>query len=146
MQNIFKIFKLHIFTLTAIIGALIYFASCSENPTEPEDIELPESDLNYTEHISPVFVIRCGRGSGCHSGINPARGLDLTNYQNLINHFIDGSEPLIIIGDGENSFLYNILLGPISGRSRMPKDEAPLSGNNIIGIRTWIDEGAPEFP
>jgi hypothetical protein len=57
---------------------------------------------------------------------------------------IDGSELLVLEFQGEQSFLYNILLGPISGRRQMPPDRAPLSVNNILGIKTWIDEGAPQ--
>ncbi len=111
-------------------------------------IVLPDSNLNYTEHIFLLFSVKCGSESGCHSpnfGGLPARGLDLTNYQNMITHLIDGSELLIIPFQGEESFLYNILLGPISSRPRMPKDRAPLTVNNIVGIRTWINEGAPQF-
>ncbi len=109
---------------------------------------LPESNLNYTDHISHLFRLRCGSENGCHSHLNtggrPARGLDLTSYQSSITHLIDGSELIIIPGQGEQSFLYNILLGPVSGRSRMPKDRAPLTSVDTNGIRIWIDEGAPE--
>jgi len=111
-------------------------------------IVLPDSNLSYTDHIFPLFSVKCGSESGCHSmnfGGLPARGLDLTNYYNMITHLIDGNELLIIPFQGEQSILYNILLGPESGRPQMPKDRAPLSVNNILGIRTWINEGAPQF-
>jgi hypothetical protein len=111
-------------------------------------IVLPESNLTYRDHIKPLFTVRCGSERGCHvhynDGGNPARGLDLTIYMDMINHLIDGSTDLIIPGQGEQSFLYNILLGPVSGRSQMPKDRPPLNSNNMNGIRVWIDEGAIE--
>ena len=56
---------------------------------------------------------------------------------------IDGSELLVVEFQGEQSFLYNILLQPLSGRRRMPPDRQALSPNNVSGIKTWIDEGAP---
>jgi hypothetical protein len=112
-------------------------------------IVLPESNLNYTDHLSYLFQVRCGSENGCHSHLNtggpPARGLDITDYDDLINHIIDDSTNLIIPGQGEQSFLYKILLGPVSGRPQMPKDRPPLNSNNTNGIRGWIDEGAPEF-
>jgi len=112
------------------------------------EIVLPESNLSYTDHISPLFRLKCGSENGCHSYLNtggpPARDLDLTNYQSTITHLIDGSELIIVPGQGEQSFLYNILLGPVSGRRQMPPDRTPLTINNIIGLKTWIDEGASE--
>ena len=75
----------------------------------------------------------------------PAKGLDLTIYENMMAHLIDNSERLIIPYQGEQSFLYNILLRPLPGRRQMPPDRAPLSVNNIVGVRNWIDEGAHQF-
>ena len=113
-----------------------------------KEIVPPDSNLNYTDDIFPLFSVKCGSENGCHSpnfGGVPARNLDLTNYESIISHLIDGSERLVIPEQGEQSFLYNILLRPISGRRQMPPDRTPLSVNNIVGIRTWIDEGAHQL-
>lgn len=128
------------------IASVIFTISCTKKAAEPEkEIILPESDLNYTDHIYPLFVQKCGYKSGCHSSYEPARGLDLTVYENFIDHYIDGVVPLIIEGDGGNSFLYNILIEPeVLGRLRMPLYDPPLSANQIVGIRQWIDEDAPK--
>ena len=95
-----------------------------------------------------MFKIKCGSEIGCHAHYNtggqPARRLNLNFYQSTITHLIDGSEPIIITGQGEQSFLYKILLGPLSDRSRMPKDKPQLNSNDINGVRVWIDEGAPQ--
>jgi hypothetical protein len=127
--------------------SMFYMISCEKNPTQTEgEITLPDSNLTYTEHIFPLFTAKCGSETGCHSpnfGGVPARDLDLTNYQSIRTHMVDGSELLVIEFQGGQSFLYNILLGPISGRRQMPPDRTPLSVNNIMGIKTWIDEGAP---
>jgi len=149
MRNIktkspFILYSILIFSLS-----VLYTSSCSDNPNDPnKDLVLPDSNLNYTEHLFPLFNVKCGSESGCHSsnfGTVPARGLDLTRYEILIDHLIDGSERIIIPGQGEQSFLYRILLGPLSGRRQMPPDRSRLSINNIKGIKTWIDEGAPQF-
>jgi hypothetical protein len=120
--------------------------SCSDNPADAsKEIILPDSNLTYISDIQDLFRVECGSENGCHStafGGPPAQGLDLLNYQSIMSHMVDGSEKLVIEYQGEQSFLYNILLNNISGRRRMPPDRAPLSINNIVGIKTWIDEGA----
>lgn len=124
-------------------------SACEDNPADANnEIVLPDSNLNYNDHIFQLFTVECGSENGCHSthtGGLPARGLDLTRYEVLIEHLVDGSERLVIPFQGDQSFLYNILLNPISGRRQMPPDRTPLSINNIVGIKTWIDEGAPQF-
>ena len=130
----------------AFAGPIFYISACNTNTEPEEEIILPDSDLNYIDDIHRLFVVKCASRNGCHSYPDPARGLDLTEYQNTISHFVEGSVPLIIPGYGADSFLYNILREPLLTASRMPKNEKPLSANNIVGIRTWIDEGAPQFP
>ena len=147
MKKYSEIRKFILFFIFAFSISVFYAAACSDNATEPSnEVVLPDSNLNFTEHIRPLFINRCASRSGCHSSFEPAGGLDLTNYLEISTHLIDGSVPLIIPGQGSESFLYLILIAPQLGRDRMPKDEAPLSGKNISGIRTWIDEGALEFP
>jgi hypothetical protein len=146
MKKILAKYRFILYTILVFIFSVLYTISCSKNPADSSgDIVLGDSNLTYTKDIFPLFNVKCGSESGCHSskfGALPARGLDLTRYEILIDHMIDGSERLIIPGQGEQSFLYNILLTPISGRRQMPPDRTPLSVNNIVGIRTWIDEGA----
>ena len=148
-ENMRKTISRYTFIIYVILIStlsILYMNSCEKNPSDSGgEITLPDSNLTYTEHIFPLFVAKCGSENGCHSpnfGTSPARNLDLTNYSSIRTHMIDGSELLVLEFQGEQSFLYNILLGPISGRRQMPPDRAPLSVNNIIGIRTWIDEGA----
>ena len=149
MKKIISHYSFQFYTILLFSFSIIYTSSCSKNPTDPEkEFVLPDSNLNYTDHIFPLFTVKCGSENGCHSpnfGGVPAKGLDLTNYESVRTHMIDGSELLVIPYQGEQSFLYNILLKPISGRRQMPQDRTPLSVNNIVGIRTWIDEGAHQF-
>jgi hypothetical protein len=132
--------------------SLFITSACKDNATEADkEIILPPSDLTYNEHIRELFMRRCASRAGCHSQIDRAANLDLTLYQSIISHPPIEGIPLVNIlgdslGDGANSFLYKILLSDLEGRTRMPKDEQPLPANNIVGIRTWIDEGAPESP
>ncbi len=146
MRNLILKYSFVLCFIIAFAVPLFYISACNTNTEPEEEIILPDSDLNYTEHIQRLFLVKCASRNGCHSYPEPQRGLDLTEYQSFISHFVEGSVPLIIPGYGADSFLYNILREPLLTVSRMPKNEKPLSANNIVGIRTWIDEGAPQFP
>lgn len=126
--------------ILAIALAVIY--SCKDEGTNPEDqvFTLPDSNLTYTDHIRPMFVSKCSSRSGCHSSVDQAGNLDLTNYQDIRQHLVNGSIPLVFSGDGENSILYQILLTPVLDRPRMPVDGPYLNTNNSRGVKTWIDE------
>ncbi len=144
MKKIIAKYPIIFYIILVVLFSVLYTSSCSKNPTDSsKEIVLPDSNLSYDKDIFLLFHVKCGGSeSGCHGTLQPAKGLILTNYQNMITHLIDGSELLIIPEKGEISFLYNILRGPISGRPQMPYERMPLSVNNINGIRTWIDEGA----
>ena len=136
-------FYLILITMLSILTIL----ACSDNATEPQkEIVLPEKGLNFETHIKPLFINKCASGSGCHSAFDPANGLNLTDYQTIMTHFAAGTEQLVIPGQADQSFLYNILLGPLLGIPRMPTDLPPLNSNNINGVKTWINEGAEQFP
>jgi len=131
---------------TVFLVVLFIMNACKDQGTNPEDqaVVLPDSNLTYIDHIRELFILKCASRNGCHSSIDQAAGLNLTDYQALTNHFIDnGSVPLIIFRDGENSALYRILLGPYLSNPRMPLDGPYLNENQTNGVRRWIDEGAP---
>ena len=131
-----------LFTFILVIG-LASINSCKDKGTNPEDqvFTLPDSNLTYIDHIRPMFVAKCTSRSGCHSTVDQAGGLDLTNYQDIRQHMVNGSIPLVFSGDGENSILYQILLTSYLDRPRMPIDGPYLNTNNSRGVKTWIDEG-----
>ena len=148
MHKIKTIYPFFIFAALVFLISTLSNNSCKSPTDADKEITLPDSNLNYTDDIFPLFSAKCGSENGCHStyfGGIPANGLDLTQYENLINHMVEGSERIIIPGHGAESFLYRILLEPLLGRRQMPPDRAPLSVNNINGIKTWIDEGALQF-
>jgi hypothetical protein len=146
MNNLLLRYSIALYVILAFAIPILYISACNTNTDPEEEIILPDSELNYTDDIHRLFVVKCASRNGCHAYPEPARDLDLTEYQNIISHFVEGSVPLIIPGYGADSFLYNILREDLLTVSRMPKNEKPLSANNIVGIRTWIDEGAPQFP
>jgi hypothetical protein len=146
MKNVITKYPFILYVILIFSFSFLYTSSCSDNPNDPnKDFDLPDSNLTYMNDIWQFFTVKCGSENGCHStfgGGLPARGLDLTNYQSIMSHRIDGSELLVIPTQGEQSFLYNILRNPISGRRQMPPDRTPLNPKNINSIKVWIDEGA----
>ncbi len=134
-----------IFSFSCLIIFIIYWG-CADSGTDPQDekIVLPDSNITYTDHIYPLFLLKCGSRDGCHSNINPERDLILTEYSIVKNHALlyDGTK-LVLEGNGENSPLYLVLLpGNNLGISRMPKNGPYLNANQYNGVKIWIDEGA----
>ena len=125
---------------------IIIFIGCSDSGTDPKDnFVLPDSALNFNEHIYPLFSAKCSSRSGCHAISNPAAGLILIDYNEITTHFMTNtpSEPLIRVGEGADSPLYRVLVEDgLYGVPRMPYNGPYLNSNQTEGIKTWIDEGA----
>jgi hypothetical protein len=109
------------------------------------DIILPVSNLNFNDHIYPLFSAKCSNRSGCHTISNPAANLLLTDYNEIITHYMSNapSEPLIHPDNGDISPLYQILIqDAYLGVPRMPLNGTYLNSNQYDGVKTWISEGA----
>ena len=140
-----------------VITGFIFLLSCSEG-TNPNDKKfvLPEKDLSFYDHIEPLFNVRCGTESGCHSPTditNPLLYNDLTNRNALIYHPLSSNgEQLIDLEvdplNPQSSRLFLILYEgyPVEYYDKMPPPitKEPLTSNQLNGIKQWIREGAPE--
>ena len=147
MKNRLQNYKYYLYILLTIFTSTLYLNACSENATQSDvEIVLPEKDLNFEEHIKPLFINKCANRSGCHAPFEPAKGLNLTDYQTIMTHFVLGTEPLVVSGHAEQSFLYNILRGQLLNVPRMPLEQPSLNSNNINGVKIWINEGAEQLP
>ena len=140
--------KLQILTFSGLILILLLLSfACKDegpNPAEQEFV-LPESNITYSDHLEPFFLAKCGSRSGCHGPTDKAGGLDITSYTAIREHLVYssvGDVILVIPGDGESSFLYNVLIRDYLDTPRMPLDGPYLNQNNVNGVKTWIDEGA----
>jgi hypothetical protein len=134
-----------IFSVVICLFFVFYFG-CSESGTEPQEtIILPESNLNFNDHIYPLFSTKCSSRNGCHTFNNPAANLALTDYNQIVNHFMNNapSEPLVRINDGDNSPLYIVLIQEgYLGVPRMPFNGPYLNSNQFEAVKIWINEGA----
>ncbi len=121
----------------AIILVLIFTSYCDDS-INPVYQDIPESNVSYSRHIQPIFNVKC-TNSGCHDDASRAGNLSLTSYANTTADL-----QIVVPFHPENS----ILVWSIEGRSAsglMPPPTAPvapLTDNEINGIKTWIKEGA----
>lgn len=93
--------------------------------------------ISFNTHIQPILQNNC---TGCHSGISPSAGIDLTTYSKI--------QPLTT--NGINSMLYGVI-AHLPGFNPMPKVPDPndptktkkLSACEIAQVRKWVAAGAP---
>ncbi len=81
--------------------------------------------FTYSEAIDPIIVNNC---KGCHSGLNPQKGVSLTTY----------AEVKAIADDGRLSDVIRAL----NGRPLMPPSGS-LSDCKLKQIDKWIESGSP---
>ena len=114
--------------------------ACKESTKSEEEIVLPESNLTFFKHMQKLFNVKCAT-PGCHNYLDQKGDLDMTDYTVIMTKTVLG-EPIVKPEDGENSFLYRILIENYKGQLRMPLNGPYLNSNNTNGVKVWIDEGA----
>ncbi len=123
--------------LTLIVLFIISLNACDDTVTNQEidKVIIPASNVKFSEHIYPVFRVKCNTAT-CHNSRDRAGNLSLDSYSETV------SDPLIIFpGLPENSKLVWAIEGRVI--SPMPPiGYPPLTKNQIEGIKTWIKEGA----
>jgi len=137
MKKTHNLLNLVTFTVTITILMLV---ACKKSTKSEEEIVLPESDITYFQHIQKLFGAKCAT-PGCHTYLDRAGDLDLTNYPEIMTKTVQG-ELIVIPEFGEQSFLYIILKQNYKDTPKMPLDGPYLNSNNTNGVKVWIDEGA----
>ena len=118
----------------AIIG-------CEHNVDEPES--QTGKSMSFTKILNDVFI-SC---SNCHLNGATSGGLDLSDYENIVNATSTQRPNLMLIKPGvhDSSYLYMKVTGVegITG-SRMPPG-GKLTMEQLDLLLDWILEGAPEM-
>ena len=120
-------------SLTILLSIL--FASCDDTLTV-EDVDnrtIPDSNVSYSQHISPIFELKCVR---CHGNGRLEADLNLTHP----SYFVDGH--IVVPGESGNSVLIWRIDPQYALGIMPPPPNIPLTPNQIQGVKTWIDEGA----
>ena len=93
------------------------------------------SQVDYQSDIQPIFNNNC---IFCHQNGGSAT-LNLATYSGTMTGGWSG--PAIVVGDHQNSLLYQRIIQPTGTDGSMPPND-PLSQSQIDLIAQWIDEGA----
>ena len=90
--------------------------------------------VSFTKDVAPMIVRLC---LNCHSGNNPASGLSLTSFANMMRGGDSGE--VIIPGDRENSRLFRLVGG--LENPRMPQSQARIRRQEYEDLVAWFNEG-----
>ena len=115
--------KLFYLTITLLFGAAIFYSCSASKKTTAST-----ASITYTKDVKPIIDEHCG--TKCHAAIDPAGGINLTNYTDVRHESVDGD-----------------LLGAIQhgeGYKPMPLKSPKLSDADIQTITSWVNSGAKE--
>lgn len=107
-----------------LLIALLVGTGCSHH-----DASQSSGVTSYTALRSSVLTSNCER---CHSGANPARGIDVSSYKALM------ASGAVVAGNSTASRLY----ASVANGSMPPG--SPLSPDLVSAIQDWIDAGAKD--
>ncbi len=136
--------RISVFFLVA--GVINLAASChDEEPTPP-----PTADNGcYPPEIAAIIINKCAT-SGCHNtqSKDGAAGLDLSTWEKMFEGTRNGAVTIPFRADQSTLFYFvntDTLLGIVQ-QPNMPfstGSPTPLSQQEVITIRDWINNGAP---
>lgn len=124
------------------IAIIVWFSSCRKDKADA-------NYGNYPTDVGKIIVTKCTNGS-CHNTANAeaCEGLDLSTWENLFTKGSDNGSPVIPYSSKFSSLCYFINTYPELGNINyptMPLYQSPLSKDEVIKIKQWIDNGAPDI-
>jgi len=123
--------------LLAFLPAVALADDKKEAPTPIKVVALDRKDpVTYEKDIEPILVNKC---NFCHSGNLKESRLDLGTYEGLMKGGKRGKA--IVAGKHDESLLVR-LAGRTSMPPMPPKNEEPLTPQELALIKLWIDQGA----
>jgi hypothetical protein len=94
------------------------------------------ADVDFEKEIKPIFEQTCIK---CHGPETAKNGLRLDSRAAMLKGSKD--EKVVTPGKSTESSIYKLVALP-DADGRMPKDQPPLSKEQIEKIKLWIDQGA----
>ncbi|MDA0986704.1 MAG: hypothetical protein O3A55_03785 [Bacteroidetes bacterium] len=116
----------------------VFIFSCSDSILAPtEQVVFPTNKISYNRQVQLFFNQNCTL-AGCHNEKDKRSNLDLTSYGAVRQRFYDVVVP-------KDTTLSRIIwsIEKRSGSPAMPPGKF-LNSNQIMGIKTWIMEGATD--
>ncbi len=117
----------------ACAGGLLFARPGSAQTAAKPSVSRPAA-VSFTKEVLPILRTAC---LGCHGGAQPAGGLSLASYADLMKGGKSG--PPVVAGKSGASRMVKLLLG--TQQPKMPPG-GPLKPTDIDRIRQWIDAGA----
>jgi hypothetical protein len=130
-----------------LIALSIFFATCKHDILSPgsgnengnggtdstiNSITCSPDTVYFANTVLPVLASNCAK-SGCHDSKAHQEGLILDNYTGIMR--------TVQPGNASRSKLYEVITA--SGEDIMPpKPNQSLSADDIVSIKTWINQGA----
>jgi hypothetical protein len=96
--------------------------------------------VSFSTQIQPIFNAQCTSCHGGNGGLTITAGVSYNNLVNVNAQSSCTSLKRVFPHDAANSVLYKKVSGTSCG-SQMPQG-SPLSPNEIVFIRDWINQGA----
>ncbi len=123
-----------------LISTVLAIVSCKKDAEVPVYADFPEP-------INKIIATKCAT-SGCHneSSYEAAAQLNLSSFANLFKGSSNGSSVIPFRSDFSSlCYFVNTYddLG-IKNTPSMPLNAKPLSREEVVAIKTWIDNGAPD--
>lgn len=116
-------------------------SSCVKDKTKPP------STSCFPVAVANIIDTKCSI-AGCHNtqSANGAAGLDLTSWQKCMNGDRNGAVVIPIAHKQSTVFLFCNTYDDLGAKvlPSMPFNSAPLSREEVITLRNWIDAGAPD--
>ncbi len=126
------------YTFLVLLSSIAFAQEKKDAKIDPiPEVKLDRKDpVVYEKEIEPIFANKC---FVCHSGKELNGKLDLSSYEKLMKGGKKG--PPIAAGKAAESYLYKLVsrqMKPIMP----PKDETPLTSQELSLVKLWIDQGA----
>ena len=130
--------------LIASFGIILLVFLLSTCKTDDQIINLEGS--KFPTEVGKLLLTKCAT-PGCHNNISKdgASGLSLETWDDLFKGTRNGAAVIPYNHELSTLFLYTnhfIELG-ISNKPNMPIGDEPLTKDEVILLRDWIDKGAP---
>lgn len=121
-----------------ILCMIALLGGCDDtiNNEDIDKIQIPTSNVSYSKYIQPVFTIKCNN-KGCHNINDRAGNLSLDSHAEATLN-----SQIVFPGLPDNSKLVWTIERRPTVPIMPPLGYAPLTSNQIAGIKTWIKEGA----
>jgi uncharacterized membrane protein len=99
--------------------------------------EATKGKVDFKSHVEPILEAKC---TACHSGSQPAAGLNLTKKASA---FADGPKgPRIVPGNPKASVLVQNISASHDSVSVMPRVGNSITKEETAILKRWIEQGA----